>query len=599
MMFSHARHLESNDMRRNLFTFLILTASATVLMPPVAHAQTASATSTTAQQTSETRPATTSVAGDTGLWFLPTAEVLPHKKWSISLYRANADFGQGFTDVSNFPLTFALGVSGRAEIFGSWTAITRIDRDTRPLFFTSTTDAPEDAGGGVVNEYPWVRQQWSGNARGDFRAGVKFNLLSQADNKQMALAVRGELKAPIGDEDKGASTGKMDVTVDLVASHENGKVELAAFGGFITRGDPDAFELSNGIRYGIGLAVPSRKGLRLTTESHGEWYRTDEVIAPANFRATDGSTAPILSQNARPLYAAVGLTWQAPTGFFIGGGLNWSGSVGRRADARCVGNSCAPMNNGFRDSVGIQARIGYHPGVRVYTAPVAPPPPVVVAAPPVVAPPPANRPPTVTAACDPCTVEVGKVATVTSVCTDPDGDTPLTYRWTATAGSLSNATTASTPWTAPMVVGAVPFTVTCTDPAGLSASANVTIQVVQPVVKEYVFEDVHFDFDRNSLRPDALRVLDEAIEALKANPTLNLLIEGHTCNIGTPEYNMALADRRAQAVRDYLNSRGVDPNRLRTVSYGEERPKHDNDREETRRLNRRAALVVSVVSVVR
>jgi OOP family OmpA-OmpF porin len=71
-------------------------------------------------------------------------------------------------------------------------------------------------------------------------------------------------------------------------------------------------------------------------------------------------------------------------------------------------------------------------------------------------------------------------------------------------------------------------------------------------------------------------------------------IEGHTCNIGTAEYNLALGDRRANAVRDYLVSRGVQANRLTTVSYGEERPKYDNSREETRRLNRRAALVVNL-----
>ncbi len=53
-------------------------------------------------------------------------------------------------------------------------------------------------------------------------------------------------------------------------------------------------------------------------------------------------------------------------------------------------------------------------------------------------------------------------------------------------------------------------------------------------------------------------------------------IEGHTCNIGTAEYNLALGDRRANAVRDYLVSRGVTADRLRTVSYGEERPKYDN-----------------------
>jgi outer membrane protein OmpA-like peptidoglycan-associated protein len=89
-------------------------------------------------------------------------------------------------------------------------------------------------------------------------------------------------------------------------------------------------------------------------------------------------------------------------------------------------------------------------------------------------------------------------------------------------------------------------------------------------------------------------VLDEAVTAMRENNTLRVEIEGHTCNIGTAEYNLALGDRRATAVRDYLVSRGVSADRLRTVSYGEERPKYDNSREETRRLNRRAALVVNL-----
>ena len=113
-------------------------------------------------------------------------------------------------------------------------------------------------------------------------------------------------------------------------------------------------------------------------------------------------------------------------------------------------------------------------------------------------------------------------------------------------------------------------------------------------MKEFTFEDVHFDFDRYSLRPEATRALDEAIATLQQNPELRLEIEGHTCNIGTAEYNLALGERRATAVRDYLSSRGIGADRLRTVSYGEERPKYDNAREETRRLNRRAALVVRV-----
>jgi outer membrane protein OmpA-like peptidoglycan-associated protein len=117
---------------------------------------------------------------------------------------------------------------------------------------------------------------------------------------------------------------------------------------------------------------------------------------------------------------------------------------------------------------------------------------------------------------------------------------------------------------------------------------------VREAVRSYVFDDVYFDFDRYTPRPEAAQVLDEAVEAMQADATLRLQIEGHTCNIGTAEYNLALGDRRARAIVDYLASRGIPATRLTTISYGEERPKHDNAREETRRMNRRAALVVSL-----
>ena len=65
------------------------------------------------------RPATTSIYGDTGLWFVPTGEVLRDKTWSASGYRLNWDVRQGFTDISHFEGTFAYGVANRAEIFGA------------------------------------------------------------------------------------------------------------------------------------------------------------------------------------------------------------------------------------------------------------------------------------------------------------------------------------------------------------------------------------------------------------------------------------------------------------------------------------------------
>jgi peptidoglycan-associated lipoprotein len=195
----------------------------------------------------------------------------------------------------------------------------------------------------------------------------------------------------------------------------------------------------------------------------------------------------------------------------------------------------------------------------------------------------------VTAICNPSTVEPGQACTCTATATDPDGDA-LTYQWRISAGSVSQPTQRVTQCVAPMTAGTITATVTVDDGHGHQASASAPITVVAR--REYTFEDVHFDFDRYTLRPEALRILDEAIAAMQNDATLNLTIEGHTDSIGTNEYNMALGERRANSVRDYLVSRGIAATRLRTVSFGEENPKYDNSREETRRLNRRAALVV-------
>jgi peptidoglycan-associated lipoprotein len=193
-------------------------------------------------------------------------------------------------------------------------------------------------------------------------------------------------------------------------------------------------------------------------------------------------------------------------------------------------------------------------------------------------------------------VQAGQSIALSAQGRDPDGDT-LTYRWTAPVGTFSTPAAPTTRWTAPSdYEGIVPLTVTVDDGKGGTASSttNITVTRPRPPVVELNFEDVYFDFDRSTLRPEALRLLDDAVAKLQANPTRNMIIEGHTCNIGTSEYNLALGERRARSVQNYLESRGVASNRLEIVSYGEERPKFDNSREETRRLNRRAALVIKV-----
>jgi outer membrane protein OmpA-like peptidoglycan-associated protein len=546
-----------------------------------AQSQAAQTSPPAATSTTDTRPATTTKDGDTGLWFVPTGEILPAKKYSISAYRVNFDRNQGFTDVSDWPVTFGFGVADRAEIFGAWTVVRRVDRDVRPLFVST-----EPVAGGLVNELPFVRQGWSDNQLGDLWVGAKINLTSQWRQQPAALAVRGMFKIPTAKtEDEGVGTGKMDFAVDFIASKEvNERVEFSGFGGFIFRGDPDNIDLANGLRWGFGVGVPSRKSLRFTAELHGESYLSDTITiegpAASPLIAVDGTAPPLVTNLDSPVNATFGLTWQGSNGVFAGAGIGWNLNMKAR-DKYFSG-----FEDRTGDAAGWQFRIGYHPGVRVYVAPAPPPPPP---------PPPAAAPThnlSVRAQCNPCTVPVGQVSTVTAVAMDSIG-CAVTYSWSAPTGTFSDRTNRQTPWTAPQQPGTVPVTVTVTCAQdGKTASDTVNIQVTAAPVREFTFEDVHFDFDRYSLRPEATRALDEAIATMQANPDLNIEIEGHTCNIGTAEYNLALGERRANAVRDYLTSRGIGANRMRTVSYGEERPKYDNSREETRRLNRRAAMVV-------
>ena len=559
----------------------LATASTAAAQAPAATA------SSPAPPAAERRPASTTFLGDTGLWYVPSAEILPDRKWSVSASRVNFDDEQGFTDVSNWPVTFAYGLRDRVELFGSFVIVNRIDRDVRPLFLATASGtalgANQQAGGFVVQN-PLVRAAWSGNNVGDLWLGGKIKLLSDWSEHPSAIAVRLMVKAPTGDTGSGASTGKTDIAFDAIVSKDvNARIELSGYAGFIVRGEPDEVEETNGFRWGLGAAFPSRKSLRFTAEIDGEAYTKSALNTKALLLGEDGSFSPstFAYEVRSPVNVNLGVTWQHRNGFFAGAGWTW------RANMRARDEFLPQFTNGAGDRMDIVGRIGYHPGVKVYV----PPPPIGGPPPPPALP--GNRPPAVRARCEPCSVFAGTAATVTADAQDPDGD-PLTYAWSAPAGSLTSAAARQTPWTAPDMEGPVPVSVRVSDGRGGSASDVITIQVVPAAVKVVVFEDVHFDFDRYSLRPEATRALDEAIRSLQENPRQRLEIEGHTCNIGTAEYNLALGERRAMAVREYLSSRGIGADRLRTVSYGEERPKFENAREETRRLNRRAALVVRV-----
>ena len=525
------------------------------------------------------RPATTSIMGDTGIWFVPTGEVLRAKDWSVSGYRVNWDVAQGFTDISHFEGTFGYGIKNRAEVFGAVRLVTRIDRDTRPLFGGSQY-------GGVDNGYPFVREGWIGNKFGDTYLGAKVNILSESRSKPVALALRGTVKLPTGSADNQSGTGKVDSAFDVILSREVASVaEISGTVGMVFRGDPDEFNLSNGFRWGIGAQFPTRSPLKFTTEVFGEKFMDDAIArSAASYAAVDGSLAPSSSLLPSQATLMFGATWQMANGFFTGAGLNWSAKAENRKDA-----GVSASDDNFGTKFGWQVRVGYHPGVAGRPVPLPPPPP------PPPPPPVPQHTLVVDAQANPTTIDVGATSNVTATAKDSIGCV-ITYRWSAPSGTFANPTQQNTVWTAPNQPGTVQLTVTGTCPTdGLSASDTVSVQVIPRPVRTFTFDDVYFDFDRYSLTDAATRLLAEAVTTLRANPELRIRIEGHTCSIGTAEYNLALGDRRARSVQQYLVSNGIAADRLVTVSFGEENPKFDNSREETRRLNRRAAMTVQLV----
>ena len=106
------------------------------------------------------------------------------------------------------------------------------------------------------------------------------------------------------------------------------------------------------------------------------------------------------------------------------------------------------------------------------------------------------------------------------------------------------------------------------------------------------FADVLFDFDKADLTEEGKRICQSVTEYMKKNPKAKLLVEGHCDERGTAEYNLALGERRATAVRNYLLSLGVPKGALATVSFGKERPVDPGHTETSWARNRRAHFVL-------
>ncbi len=112
---------------------------------------------------------------------------------------------------------------------------------------------------------------------------------------------------------------------------------------------------------------------------------------------------------------------------------------------------------------------------------------------------------------------------------------------------------------------------------------------LDPIIKDIpiVLKNVYFDFDSDVIRPESYPELDKISEMLLDNPNLHMTIDGHTCSIGTDEYNLDLSSRRAGSIVNYFLAKGVLISNLEHHGYGESRPKMPNDTNAGREINRR------------
>ncbi|TLU61200.1 peptidoglycan-associated lipoprotein Pal [Thalassotalea litorea] len=129
--------------------------------------------------------------------------------------------------------------------------------------------------------------------------------------------------------------------------------------------------------------------------------------------------------------------------------------------------------------------------------------------------------------------------------------------------------------------------------AAAAAAEAARLEAVKEEEKQKLLADntIYFDFDTSKLSASVTATLDAHAAFLANNTNAKVVIEGHADERGTPEYNIALGERRAQAVQKYLENAGVSSSQIETVSYGEEKPAVNSRTESAFAENRRAVLV--------
>jgi outer membrane protein OmpA-like peptidoglycan-associated protein len=487
------------------------------------------------------RLAAPSYEGDTGLFRLSSAYVLPKGKAAFSLFRDNYDRDPKGIDFSIHGFNLAYGATDRLEIFGQIGVQnrTKVNNISQPGFFNDLPLAGSD--------------RWQ-TGFGDVKLGLKYAILDDYRGEAVGLAVRGLVKIGSADEQKGLGTGTSGGAFDLVLSKNlDYKADLHASVGYEFQSDPDNVNIGGAFKWGVGLNVPACEKFSLQAEITGKSYGS------ADFDQTN------------PVDLVVGpVIWIKP-GIFIRPAWSYAFNY----DGRGAGESSGKKS-------GRHISVGYHPGTRCCEVYTPPPPP----------PPPANRPPTVSLNCLKDSLLPGETTDCRATAADPDGD-PLTYTWSASAGRVTGSGPDAKLDTAGVPCGTnITVTVTVSDGRGGTASATDTVRVVCPEKKPEAVTCTSGGFPRNLARLNNVdkACLDDVASKLRQDPRSRVVVVGHA-DKGERNPNV-VARRRAEAVKSYLvKERGIDEARISTREVGATRPLDTGTSVMARAKNRRVEVI--------